>query len=978
MGGGGIPIISPIINAVTGIVDVVTSAVGIGPIFNKAPEMPTISYASSYEASSIISQPVYVPPPPSAAFNYQAEYQQAPNQGVRQQLSPQTDNKIPVVYGTSYLGGAVIDLSISENNQDIFYVFALCEVTNSEFGNTPDVFSFGNIYWGGKLVNFQANGYTVASLTDESTGVVDTTVEGKMDFYLYRNGSNLPTNTDQTAIEIMSNPSLVYQWDETKLMTNCVFAIVHLQYSQSANITSLQQTRFQVINPRQSPGDCFLDYFRSERYGAAIALNQIDTASLTALSAYSNERFTFINFAGTSSTQARFAFNGYLPTSNTVMSNLQNMASCCDCLIKYNEITAKWGVIVQTPVYDVSMAINDSNMVTAINISPLDSSSTFNITECKFSDGSAKDVFDSAIFDLSEIDPALLYPNEPVNKQTVDIPLVNNSVQAQYICNRLLKGAREDLSVRCGINFTGMQLEAGDIITLTSANYGWDEKLFRISKVTETFADDGGIICELTLLEFNPTVYDDVNITQFQPSPNTGIGDPNVFGTIPAPVVTNIVTSGFQPSFDVIITTSAAGVVQYAELWYSVVPNPTEAQLFYFGTTQINPNGNPYDINTAMPAINITTLEHNTYYFFSVMRNVLVSSNFSPSSAPLVWDPTWIDDVTGFYNANQVLDWQNVYSARLAGYTIRYHYGNNTDWGSGILLFNGFLTQSNYSAVGLPNTLTTVMIKAVDTLGHESVNAASLLYTGTTGLNSNVVFEYDFKAMGWAGTIVGGSVVGGNIVANDTGSFYGLDDQSLYEADDIPFYAEYATAELIYTSLPIYINTALTGSLGEMFSVIFGRNITIQYRLVNSASFYGPDAESKYGIDDNASFYGTDTGDADFVTLPGLLPIKKDIYQFRVYVGSGVEAEIDELVFVVDAPSIVENLANVTIDGSVVPYIKTYTYINTVLVTLQDNALGVVTVETDKTIPLQPTVTGYNSSHVAISGAKADITVQGY
>ena len=257
MGGGGIPIISPIVNAVvgivTGIVDVITTAVGIGPIFNKPADGPVMSYAQSYEASTIIAKP-YVPPTPSMAFNLNMSYSTPPNQGVRQQLNPQTDNKLPVVYGTTYLGGAVVDLSISENNQDIYYVFALSEVTNSEFGNTPDVFSFGNIYWGGKKVSFQSNGYTVASLTDESNGVVDSTVNGKIDIYLYNNGSNSPTNSNKTAIEVMSNSSLVYKWDNTKLMTNCAFAIVHLRYSQSANITSLQQTRFQVINPRNKPG----------------------------------------------------------------------------------------------------------------------------------------------------------------------------------------------------------------------------------------------------------------------------------------------------------------------------------------------------------------------------------------------------------------------------------------------------------------------------------------------------------------------------------------------------------------------------------------------------------------------------------------------------------------------------------------------------------------------------------------------------
>lgn len=979
MGGGGIVsrIISPVVKLVTGVVDVVTSSVGIGPIFNR-PEAPVISYASSYDASSIIAQPVYVPPPASSAFNYNMSYDQAPNQGVRQQLNPQTDNKLPVVYGTSYLGGAIVDLSISQNNQDVYYVFALCEVTNSEFGNTPDVFTFGNVYWGGKLVNFQSNGYTVASLTDESTGIVDATVAGKMDFYLYRNGSNNPVNTSLTAIQVMSDSSLVYKWDSTKLMTNSVFAIVHLRYSQSANITSLQQTRFQINNPRKNTGDCFKDYMLSQRYGAAIPLSQIDGTSLDSLTTYSSQLFTYTNYAGTTSTQPRFQFNGYLPTSNTVMANLQNMASCCDCLIKYNEITAKWGVIVQKPTYTVVTDINDSNMVTAINISPLDSSNTFNITEVKFSDGASKDVFASAIYDLSVIDPTQLYPNEPVNKQTVDLPLVNNNVQAQYICNRLLKGAREDLSVKVGINFTGMQLEAGDVVTVTNANYGWTAKLFRISKVTETFTSDGGIVCDLSLLEYNPTVYNDISITQFIPSPNTGIGDPTNFGIIPAPVVTNIVTSGYQPSFDVIITTSASGVVQYAELYYSTVANPTSDQLIYFGTTEIKPSGNPYDINTAMPAININTLEANTYYFFSKMRNALIASNFSSASTPLVWNPTWIDDVTGFYNANEILDWQNVYSARLAGYLIRYHYGDNNDWGSGTPLFNGFLTESNYSANGLPNTLVTVMIKAVDTLGHESINAASLLYTGTSGLNSNIVYSYDFKANGWLGTITGGTISGGNIVANDTGSFYGLDEQSFYEDDAISFYAATATQALTYTTNPMYISTALTGSNGEMYSVIQGNGISIEYRLLNSASFYGSDADSKYGAVDAASFYGVDTSDTDFVPLGGLLPITNDIYIFRVSVGSGTIGEIDQLTFAVDAPSIIENISNVTINGTYIPYTKTFHNISTVLVTLQNNALGVVTVETDKTIPLQPIVTGYNSSHIAVSGAKADITLQGY
>ena len=73
---------------------------------------------------------------------------------MNQQIQPATNNKLPVVYGTAYVGGIITDMSISSDNQDIYWVFALSEVTNTETGGTPDVITFGNIYWGGKKVLF--------------------------------------------------------------------------------------------------------------------------------------------------------------------------------------------------------------------------------------------------------------------------------------------------------------------------------------------------------------------------------------------------------------------------------------------------------------------------------------------------------------------------------------------------------------------------------------------------------------------------------------------------------------------------------------------------------------------------------------------------------------------------------------------------------------------------------------------------------
>ena len=613
-----------------------------------------LAFAINMVVSSVISS-VFAPDAPN-----QPNAVSQPNPGNRQQAPPAGDNKLPVVYGTAYVGGIITDMSISSDNQEIYWVFALAEVTNTETGGTPDTFSFGQIYWGGKRVIF-GSGASVTGLLDESTGETQD-ITGYMDIYLYKNGSYNPTNTALSAVQVMQASGLIYTWDSNKLMSNTVFAIVHMRYSQSRNLVSLNQTRFQITNSRTLPGDCFLDYFTSTRYGAAIPTAQIDTTSLTDLNTYSSSTIPYTTYTGGSATVSKFAFNGTLLTNQKIMQNIQNMANCCDCLVRYNEITSKWGVIVQKTTYTVAMAIDNTNTIGGITVTPIDISNSFNVIECKFPDGSEKDSFASATFDLAQIDPTLLFPNEPVNKQSVNLYLTNNNVTAQYLANRMLKAAREDLQIQIEINFTGLQLDAGDIVTVTNANYGWTAKLFRITKVTQKFSDTGTITATLFLSEFNPSVFNDMPITEFTPSPNTGIGSPTTFGTVYPPVITAQYPSIVNPAFTIRIQTSSNGISEYAEIYYSAYQYPTASQLIFAGTTEIQPGGSPYIVNSYMPDVQLFNIPTGDWYFFTRMVNNLASSNYSLASTKLVWRPTtfqytekylsvaYADNITGTSN----------------------------------------------------------------------------------------------------------------------------------------------------------------------------------------------------------------------------------------------------------------------------------------------------------------------------------------
>ena len=281
------------------------------------------AFAINLIASSIISK--------AFAPNIDGTSQSANsiNPGNPQQQSPASDNKLPIVYGTGWVGGIVTDLSITSNNQVMYYVLSLSECTG-----TSDTITFGDIFFGGKKCVFDpTNQYQVTGLLDQSTGLTDTTVNGYLSIYLYRKGSSTPTNSSVSAISVMQDSSLVYKWDSNKLMTNCAFAIIKITYNENANLTGLQQTKFQLTNSRTSPGQCFLDYMTSTTYGAAIPSSGVDTASLTALDAYSNQLMTYTPYGGGTATQTRFKFDGVIDTNQTIMNNLQLMASCCDCLL---------------------------------------------------------------------------------------------------------------------------------------------------------------------------------------------------------------------------------------------------------------------------------------------------------------------------------------------------------------------------------------------------------------------------------------------------------------------------------------------------------------------------------------------------------------------------------------------------------------------------------------------------------------------
>lgn len=612
-----------------------------------------LTVAASFVVSKLIA-------PRGASGNSQQEDAVT---GSRVQLPPATNNKLPVVYGTAFIGGSITDAKISTDLQTMWYCLSMAEVTNTMPGDTPDTITFNELYYDGKLVTL--SGAQVTSLSTNTAGgaEVDTKINGNLFMYLFPNGSSSGTNTGGlSAIDIMSDAAIPanQRWNQgiytaggqSAAMTNTAFVIVKVIYNQDAGTTSLGAVTAKITNSRTKPGDCIKDYLLSDRYGCAVPLSGIDTASLTALNTYSDKPIVYTPMGGgPTTTQVRYRLNGPVDTTQNCLANLQDMVDACDSWMQYSELTGKWKVVInkaydETPdalTFNDLYSVTSNNLTSGIQVNPTDLNQTFNQVEYQYPNTNIKDQLDFIFISLQDDLPNLLSENEPINKLGLKNDLVNNYVQAKFIAIRRLLQGREDLIITLQTDYSGIQVEAGDVIRVTNETYGWTDKLFRVSNVIEEKDAEGNLFAKLTAFEYNATIYDDdLDITDFIPADNTGLQDPNIIGVPSTPIVIPNV-SGTLNFLDVSGNVPNVGLVLNLDFNYGFDSNVAN-HLYY--TTVNNSNGAPLIPNNTY-SISVNDIEQSgNIYWSTTARNrfVGVQSNASsvavwPGANVSVYDP---------------------------------------------------------------------------------------------------------------------------------------------------------------------------------------------------------------------------------------------------------------------------------------------------------------------------------------------------
>jgi hypothetical protein len=195
----------------------------------------------------------------------------------RVQLDPDTNARIPVVYGEAYVGGKVIDARLGEDVcKTMWFCLALSEQTGNLLDSTASQLTIEECYWNGNKIQFQNDGITAARFINDD-GEYDDKIAGKIRVYPFSGDSESPTNIRNYNNGNTANAyNLFPRWTSTNKMSDLVFVLISMDYFPSGDIRGLGTWTFKVKNTMSKPGDVLYDYMTNTRYGAGIPPEEIN------------------------------------------------------------------------------------------------------------------------------------------------------------------------------------------------------------------------------------------------------------------------------------------------------------------------------------------------------------------------------------------------------------------------------------------------------------------------------------------------------------------------------------------------------------------------------------------------------------------------------------------------------------------------------------------------------------------------------
>jgi hypothetical protein len=433
--------------------------------------------------------------------------QAAKDPGVKVQLQPSTDNRVPVFYGRVHTGAIAVDAGIKNQNNTMVYVYVIGEKTDT------GSYTINNIYRGDAKLNFNggyasATSSSVISVTDPNA-TSSNNINGKMRCRVYAGNA-------QSSVNQIFPPAGVKVAAQTLLPTitaatnyeDLVYAVFEVDYDAENGLTGLGQITYDITNSLTEPSVVLKDYLLNDRYGAKLTTADLELPSFTAMQTYCEEQVDYTTTANVTAQHNRWQIDGMLSTYQPVKTNIDKLCQSSATFFTYNPKAGAFSVVPNRAATALektnAFLFDNDNIISKIDINSTELYSMYNSIEAEYPAVNQKDQTSTTIVNTPSGDRNT---NEPDNGLNVRYELVNDAPRVKNLSNIDLRQSRLDQLITFDADYSGIQVDVGDVVKVTEATYGFSNKLFRVMRTVEKEQVNGMLSVTLVLLEYADSAY---------------------------------------------------------------------------------------------------------------------------------------------------------------------------------------------------------------------------------------------------------------------------------------------------------------------------------------------------------------------------------------------------------------------------------------------------------------------------------------
>jgi hypothetical protein len=642
-----------------------------------------------------------------------------------------------VIYGQTRIGGVIVYKETTDNNKYLHSVIALAG---------HEVQEISTIYLNDEALTLDGSGNATAPA--KYVGYVR----------VIKHLGEADQVADATLISESNG-----KWTSDHRLRGIAYIYLRLQFNGDAfpngepQVTCLVKGK-KIFNPNTSTTAwssnaalCLRDYLVSN-YGLNVASGDIDDTSFGTAINVCDESVTL---AGGGS-QSRYTCNGSFSLGQQPKDIIDGLLRSMGGILWYAQ--GKWRVKAAeytTP----AISFDENDLRSGLAIQTRHSRrDNFNIVRGKFRGAESN----YQVSDFPEVKSSAFITVDGGEESAVDLDLTftDTAAMAQRIAKIALYRNREQLTLSGSFGLKALQVQVGDIVSLTNTRMGFSSKPFEVSEWSFKPTDNGDLVVDMTLREISSAVFDwNAEETAFEQN-NTVLPDP--FDVPPVGIslspTTRIINEDLTNVVTVDVTSDSPERVDLVEIQYKKTTD-TNYISSGFGELGVFEIIDLEDANYDIRARAINT--------FGLKGDFTTRTDFAVQGLA---DPP--ANVTNFrFDVNSggiVLEWDAVPDLDLSFYRLRY-----AQQESGATFANATTSVDKVArpanSVTVPARSGTYLIKAYDKSGNQSVAASTVVIRSEDlAVFSNNLTQAEATA--FSGTKTGCSVVSNQLRITDPSS----------------------------------------------------------------------------------------------------------------------------------------------------------------------------------------------------------------